>query len=66
MTLVFVFFALTFAWDNQVFLETVEQNYKDGMSFHYVGKSDPDGQPAITIRNERTGEESIYWKMIRD
>lgn len=63
MTMVVMLFTTLFAYDNKVFFETVEQNQKDGMSWHYVGKQSPDGHPAITVRNEATGEESIYFKM---
>lgn len=66
MSVALLLFTTLFAIDNKVFFETVEQNQKDGMSWHYVGKSDPDGQPAITVRNEQTGEESIYFKMQKD
>jgi len=63
MTIAVMLFTTLFAVDNKVFFETVEQNQKDGMSWHYVGKQSPDGHPAITVRNEATGEEFIYWKM---
>jgi hypothetical protein len=33
------------------------------MTWQYVGKQSPDGAPAITVKNEVTGEESIYFKM---
>ena len=66
MSIALMLFTTLFAVDNKVFFETVEQNQKDGMSWHYVGKSDPDGQPAITVRNEATGEEFIYFKMQKD
>lgn len=49
--------------DNAVFFQTVEQNRKDGMEWHYIGKTTPDGSPAITAKNEATGEEFIYFKM---
>ena len=66
MSIALMLFTTLFAVDNKLFIETEEQNQKDGMSWHYVGKSDPDGQPAITVRNEATGEEYIYFKMLRD
>ena len=66
MTIAVMLFTTLFAIDNKVFFETVEQNQKDGMSWNYVGKQSPDGHPAITVRNEATGEESIYFKMLRD
>ena len=66
MALAIMFFTTLFAVDNTEFFETVEQNQKDGMSWHYVGKNGPDGQPAITLRNEATGEEYIYFKMLRE
>ena len=61
-------FALTlitglFAYDNAEFFKTVEQNHKDGLTWHYIGKSAPDGHPAITVKDERTGEEFIFYKM---
>ena len=66
MTIAVMLFTTLFAIDNTEFFETVEQNIENGMSWNYVGKSDPDGQPALTVRNEATGEESIYFKMLRD
>ena len=66
MSIALMLFTTLFAVDNKVFFETVEQNINDGLSWHYVGKSDPDGQPAITVRNEQTGEEFIYFKMKKD
>ena len=58
-----VFVLGLFAVDNAEFFETVEKNIEDGMTWHYVGKQSPDGNPAITVKNENTGEEFIYWKM---
>jgi len=59
---IFAILAL-FGIDNKEFFDTVEQNRADGMEWHYVGKQSPDGHPAITVKNETTGEEFIYWKM---
>lgn len=52
-----------FFTDNAEFFKTVEQNRADGMTWHYIGKTAPDGHPAITVKNEATGEEFIYFKM---
>ena len=63
MVLGIAFIAGLFFHDNAVFFETVRQNRADGMTWHYIGKTAPDGSPAITVINEATGEESIYFKM---
>ena len=63
MSIALMLFTTLFAVDNKVFFETVEQNINDGLSWHYVGKSDPDGQLSITMRNEQTGEHFIYFKI---
>lgn len=52
-----------FMHDNAEFFAVTKQNRADGMTWHYVGKQSPNGAPAITVKNEATGEESIYFKM---
>jgi hypothetical protein len=52
-----------FVGTNAEFFNAVDQDSKDGMTWHYVGKQVPDGAPAITVKNEETGEEFIYFKM---
>ena len=47
---------------NAEFVEAVNENAADGMSWHYVGKNEPDGAPAITIEAQN-GEEFILWQM---
>jgi len=54
----FVFLTL-FAHDNRDYFETVEQNQNDGMSFHYVGKTEVTGDtPALPII---IGDKEYYW-----
>lgn len=53
-----------FAWDNQEFFKTVEQNQKDGYTWEYVGKQSPGDNPAITILDGQNNE-VIYWKMTK-
>ena len=50
--------------DNQEFFATVEQNIKDGYTWEYVGKQDPDGHPAITVLDSQN-KEVIYYKMTK-
>lgn len=57
-------FATLFVYDNKEFFVTVEQNAKDGMSWEYVGKQDPNGQPAITVKDFQ-GNDVIFWKMTK-
>jgi len=52
-----------FMYDNAEFFATVEKNKADGMTWQYVGKQSPGDNPAITVKNEVTGEEFIYWRM---
>ena len=52
-----------FFYDNAEFFDTVKQNQEDGYEWNYIGKTAPDGSPAITVINEATGEESVYFKM---
>ena len=56
-------FAALFAHDNKEFFDTVEQNRKDGMSWHYVGKQSPGNDPAITVKDLQNND-VIFWKMI--
>lgn len=65
MGFVLVMIGGMFMWDNQEFFATVEDNIEDGYSWEYIGKTAPDGSPAITAINEATGEESIYFKMTK-
>ena len=53
-----------FMHDNQEFFATVEQNIKDGYTWEYVGKQDPDGHPAITVLDSQN-KEVIYCKMTK-
>ena len=50
--------------DNQEFFATVEQNIKDGYTWEYVGKQDPDVHPAITVLDSQN-KEVIYYKMTK-
>ena len=49
-------------YDNQKFFGTVEENIQDGMTWHYVGKQDPQGQPALTVTDGQ-GDQVIYFRM---
>lgn len=51
-----------FANDNKEFFDTVEQNRKDGMTWHYVGKQSPGDNPAITVKDAQDND-VIYFKM---
>ena len=54
--------AALFVHDNKEFFDTVEQNRKDGMTWHYVGKQEPGNNPAITVKDAQDND-VIYWKM---
>ena len=47
---------------NAEFVEQTNQNAAAGLSWHYVGKQEPDGNPALTVQSQ-DGEEFILWKM---
>ena len=48
--------------DNAEFFATVEQNIEDGLTWEYVGKQDPNGQPALTVLDGQNNE-VIYFRM---
>lgn len=62
MALAFVLIGGIFMYDNQDFFSTVEDNIERGMSWQYVGKQDPQGQPALTVTDGQ-GNEVIYFRM---
>jgi len=62
MALAFVLIGGMFMYDNQDFFGTVEDNIEKGMSWQYVGKQDPQGQPALTVTDGQ-GNEVIYFRM---
>jgi len=51
-------------YDNQEYFATVEQNIEDGMTWEYVGKQDPQGQPALTVKDGQDNE-VIYFRMTK-
>ena len=51
-----------FFQDNSNFFATAEKQVAEGYEWNYIGKTIPDGSPAITTRNE-AGEEFIYFKL---
>ena len=55
-------FAALFVHDNKEFFDTVEQNRKDGMSWHYVGKQLPGDNPAITVKDVDNND-VVYFRM---
>lgn len=57
-----VLFTGLFVFDNQEFFKTVDENIKDGMSWHYVGKQEPGDNPAITVKDGQDND-VIYWRM---
>lgn len=52
-----------FFHDNSDFFATAEKQTAEGYEWNYIGKTIPDGSPAITARNEDTGDEFIYFKL---
>ena len=62
MALAFVLIGGMFMYDNQDFFGTVEDNIEKGMSWQYVGKQAPQGQPALTVTDGQ-GNEVIYFRM---
>ena len=53
-----------FMHDNAKFFATVEQNIEDGLTWEYVGKQDPNGQPALTVLDGQNNE-VIYFRMTK-
>lgn len=55
---------LTGLWfdSNAEFVERANENAAEGMSWHYVGKQEPDGNPALTIKAQN-GQEFVLFKM---
>ena len=45
----------------QEFRETANAQMKEGYKWEYVGKTNPSGVPAITMK--ANGEEYILWKL---
>ena len=64
MTFALMVIAGLFAHDNQEFFSTVEQNIEDGLTWEYVGKQDPNGQPALTVLDSQNNE-VIYFRMTK-
>lgn len=62
MILVAVFTTALWFSSNDEFVERTNQNAADGLTWHYVGKQEPDGNPALTVQSQN-GEEFILWKM---
>jgi len=62
MSIVIVLMTGLFFQDNAEFFATANKQVKAGHNWHYIGKTIPDGSPAITSRNE-AGEEFIYFKL---
>ena len=50
-----------FSIDTQEFREIANAQMKDGYKWEYVGKTEPSGVPAITMK--ANGEEYILWKL---
>lgn len=48
--------------DNAEFVERANENWADGMTWHYTGVQKPDGNPAITFKRE-DGTDFIIFKM---
>ncbi len=46
--------------NNADFVERANENWKDGMSWHYTGVQEPDGNPAITIKRDDNSEFIIF------
>jgi len=56
-----------FTVDHAEFLNQVEKNKADGMSWHYIGSTAPNANdPYIAAINKETGEETVYFKMLQD
>ena len=63
MVLALALMSVLFITDNAEFFTTVDKQKQEGYNWEYVGKNQPEGSPAITVTNEATGEESIYFKL---
>ena len=50
-----------FSMDTEEFRNTANSQIKDGYKWEYVGKTNPSGVPAITMK--ANGEEYILWKL---
>ena len=50
-----------FSVHTQEFRETANSQMKEGYKWEYVGKTNPSGVPAITMK--ANGEEYILWKL---
>lgn len=57
-----ILFALAalIAIDNKEFIDTSSKQLKEGYSWNYVGKTAPEGVPAITIKPEHSDAFIIY------
>ena len=64
MTALAISFLSLFAIDNKVFFDAAKQNSKDGFTWEYVGKTTPDGSPAITTLDAQDNK-VIYFKMTK-
>ena len=53
-----------FMYDNQEYFATVEQNIEEGYTWEYVGKQDPQGQPALTVKDGQDND-VIYFRMTK-
>lgn len=62
MFLLYIIGGLFFV-DNAEFFGTAEKQWNEGYRWEFVGKQIPEGVPALTVKNEKTGEESIYFKL---
>ena len=59
--MIVVLFTLLFAVDNKEFFDTVADQRAQGYEWVKVGKSEPSGTPALTIKNNN--EEYIYYRL---
>jgi hypothetical protein len=51
-----------FCGANAEFIQTANEQYKQGYEWSYVGKTKPSGVPAITIKPQ-SGDEYILFKL---
>ena len=51
-----------FCGANAEFIQTANEQYKQGYEWSYVGKTKPSGVPAITIKPQ-SGDEYIIFKL---
>ena len=56
-----ILFAMLFVADNREFFDTVEEQQKQGYKWTKVGKSQPSGTPALTIKSNNN--EFIYYRL---